>query len=199
MGGRKAPIMIDMALTSEQYNKLLLSVIHLEVRKGHLKWSVSELSRLTKITRPLIYYYLGKTKKDIFKSTLLILAKEFYGLSDERKSMKARKDKGRLQSLLASRELAMSNADVLAFFYTHRFGKNWLQPELAAMEKAYVAGLDKDLKDMSEDFSILFKALSHAFVTVPFFKNSDIEKGFNKLCELIEKEGYSTEKLRNPR
>jgi len=185
-----------MALASEKFDKLLHTVMHLEVRKGHLRWTVSELSRLTKVTRPLIYYYLGKTKIEIFKATLYILAKDFYGLSDERIAMKAKT--GRLDSILATRKVAMGNADILAFFYANRFGKTWMQPELVDMEKAFIARLDKELEGISEEFQILFKALCQSFVTAAFFNEEQIRIGFAKLCELIEKEGYSTEKLRKP-
>ena len=49
----------------ETYWKILDAVIALEIRRGHQKWTISELSRLSGITRTLIYYYFGKSKLEI--------------------------------------------------------------------------------------------------------------------------------------
>ena len=185
-----------MALSPQQYQKLLLTVIHLEVRKGHLRWTVSELSRLTKVSRPLIYYYLGKTKKEIFKAALLILAKEFYGISDERKELK--KKGGRLASLKASRELAMGNPNVVSFFYANRMEKNWVQPELLEMEETYVRRVNEDLAELDPGMQVLVKVISHGLVTCPFLTSEDVEQGYHRLNEILALLGYSGSRWRNP-
>lgn len=185
-----------MAITPTQYQKLLTSVMHLEVRKGHLRWTVSELSRVTKVSRPLIYYYLGKTKKEIFKAALLILAKEFYGISDDRQKLK--KENGRLASFKVSRKMAMGDPDMIAFFYANRMEKNWVQPELLEIENKYLQKVNADIAEMDEGMRVLLKVISHGFVICPFVSEDEMVKAFHRLNEIIAAMGYSGRQWRNP-
>jgi len=51
----------------EVYYKICNSVLKLEVAKGHLKWTVSDVARDSEITRSLVYYYFGKEKISILE------------------------------------------------------------------------------------------------------------------------------------
>lgn len=63
-----------MELNLENKDKLFFdvcnSVLKLEVKKGHLQWSISEVSRDSDITRSLIYYYFGKEKEVILEEAV---------------------------------------------------------------------------------------------------------------------------------
>ena len=40
------------------YFAVCSAILKLEIEKGHLKWSITDISKVSEITRSLIYYYL---------------------------------------------------------------------------------------------------------------------------------------------
>lgn len=44
------------------YWKLIGAALELEAKRGHLKWTISDLSRRSGVTRSLIYYHFGHSK-----------------------------------------------------------------------------------------------------------------------------------------
>ena len=69
--------MIDKMLISE-------TILRLEVNKGHLKWSISDLARFSKISRPLIYYHLGKDKTELRKIAWDTMLTTLFSLENEK-------------------------------------------------------------------------------------------------------------------
>ena len=74
-------------MKDENYLKILDAVVRLEVVKGHLRWKMSDLSRMSGVQRTLVYYYFGKSKEVILKEALKTIGDEFFGLSAERLTM----------------------------------------------------------------------------------------------------------------
>ncbi len=82
--------------------RILDAVVRLEVIKGHLRWKMADLSRLSGVQRTLIYYYFGKSKEAILNEAMKTIGDEFFGLSQERLEMWKQ---GRIkESILKSRE-----------------------------------------------------------------------------------------------
>lgn len=54
------------------------AVLKLEVQKGHLLWKISDVSRISGITRSLIYYYFGKEKENILNEAWHFMLQLFY-------------------------------------------------------------------------------------------------------------------------
>lgn len=59
----------ELSQKDQVYFKICHTVLKFEVKKGHLKWSISEVSRSSGVTRSLIYYYFGKEKKQILNES----------------------------------------------------------------------------------------------------------------------------------
>lgn len=68
----------------EVYFLVCNAILKLEVSKGHLKWTISEVSRISKITRSLIYYYFGKEKKVIFTESFRHILNLFFSIDVHR-------------------------------------------------------------------------------------------------------------------
>ena len=68
----------------EAFWKILNAAIELDYKKGHLKWTMTELSRRSGVTRSLIYYYFGRQKAAILKEAVKIVGEEFVGLNERR-------------------------------------------------------------------------------------------------------------------
>jgi AcrR family transcriptional regulator len=67
------------------FYKICDSVLYFEVVKGHLNWSLSDISKQADVTRSLIYYYLGKEKDAILHEVVLFMLELFFNSSGENK------------------------------------------------------------------------------------------------------------------
>lgn len=146
-------------MKDQNYWKVLDAVIRLEVTKGHLLWKITELSRLSGVGRPLIYYYFGKSKEEIVQAALKIIGDEFFGLSEERVEMWKRKEVA--ESVLRTRELMSKAPHVSVFFFHWRYKKGEIADHLRELEQRYRAKLaslmpGKSEMEMEAAFAALF-------------------------------------------
>lgn len=61
------------------------TILRLEVNKGHLKWSISDVARFSKISRPLIYYHFGNDKKELLTGAWNNMLKTIFALEESQK------------------------------------------------------------------------------------------------------------------
>jgi len=150
--------------------KVLSTIISLEMSKGHLKWKVTDLARISSVSRPLIYFHFGNTKKKILESAMDIIAEEFYGLSPERTEMVK---KGRLlDSLRMSHELFLKNPSFGTFYLKWRTTVSPLQKKYLEIEGRYHARLRLVYPHLSEGQITALHAFLHGIVTAPFLAES---------------------------
>lgn len=65
----------------EIFNNICHTVLKLEMQKGHLQWTMSDLARVSKVGRPLIYYYFGKDKAVILQEAWKMMIDTIFCLS----------------------------------------------------------------------------------------------------------------------
>lgn len=87
----------------ETFWKVLNSAIELDYKKGHSKWTISDLARKSGITRSLIYYYFGKEKENIIGEAVKIIGEEMIGMSPERQALWKRGEL--VESMLQARRI----------------------------------------------------------------------------------------------
>lgn len=102
----------------DAYWKVLTAAMELDVKKGHLKWSMSELSRKSRITRSLIYYYFGQSKMAILNEAIKLIGDEFTGLSPERVEMWQRGEL--LESMQRTRDIYEKSPYISIFILENR-------------------------------------------------------------------------------
>lgn len=73
----------DRPKQDEIFYSICHSVLKLEVGKGHLKWTVSDISRESGVTRSLIYYYFGKEKEVILEEDYRYMLDTIFNLKRE--------------------------------------------------------------------------------------------------------------------
>lgn len=71
------------SMKDANYWKIMNAAITLDITKGHLKWTISDLARKTEVQRTLIYYYFGKEKLDILLEACHLFGKIYAGTSSE--------------------------------------------------------------------------------------------------------------------
>lgn len=72
----------SMATQSKEdiYFAVCNAILKMEVAKGHLKWTLTEISRESGITRSLIYYYFGKEKKSALEEAYKFVISNFFNI-----------------------------------------------------------------------------------------------------------------------
>lgn len=156
------------------------TVFRFEVAKGHLKWKMTEISRYSGVNRALIYYYFGKTKKDIFNHCFEVVMSEFYGLNPEREQLVL---SGQLMECSRqSFKMFHENPEFMAFYFHWRFKKSPIQTRLIELEQAYENRLKRLFPHLQDTQIKAAHAAIQGVVTAPFLK----EKEFNSaMYEII--------------
>lgn len=132
----------------EVFWKILNGAIELDIKKGHLKWTLSDLSRKSQVTRSLIYYYFGRSKIDILKEAVRIVGEEFVGLSEDRMLMWQQGDLA--ASMVKTRQLSAKTPHLSIFILEHRDQNSEIGEELRKIEKAFLEKLETFFPHLNE-------------------------------------------------
>lgn len=82
---------MELSKKEQVYFKICDSVLLHELIKGHLKWSLSDISKHSGITRSLIYYYMGKEKEQILQEAIRFMLELFFNTNmDKRMGVEGR-------------------------------------------------------------------------------------------------------------
>lgn len=160
-------------MKDDRYWKILDAVVRLEVVKGHLRWTLSDLARLSGVGRTLIYYYFGKSKKEILRVAMKLIGDEFFGLSEDRMKMWA---EGQVrESVLKSRELCKKAPHMIEFYFHWRHHEGDLCDELVSLEKRYLRKIKSVKPHLSADQAAALFSMLFALVVVPDLKVEAID------------------------
>jgi AcrR family transcriptional regulator len=141
------------------------SVLKLDITKGHLSWSMSDLARSSKISRTLIYYYFGKSKESIVQSAVAFLGEEYFGLSPDRIALW---QQGKvLESILQSRFLCLRSPHALYFYLNWRHFDNPIGRQLREYETRHRQKLQEYYPLSNTDQINALSAVFFGLVTTP--------------------------------
>lgn len=121
----------------ETFWQVLNTAVELDFLRGHLRWSLSELSRKSGITRSLIYYYFGSQKTSILAEAVKFIGEEIFGLNEVR--MKMWHEGKILESVLATRKLVQENQHIAAFYVVQRTANTEVGESLRKLEAEYAS------------------------------------------------------------
>jgi AcrR family transcriptional regulator len=161
-------------LKDAKYIKILDAVVRLEVSRGHLRWKMAELSRVSGVQRTLVYYYFGKSKEAILAEALKTIGDEFFGLSPERISMWK---EGRMkESILATRIRFKQAPHVPQFFFHWRHQPGEVQTALKLLEKRFRDKVKTQFPNIGKDDEEAVYAVFFGLVLVPDLKESVLDR-----------------------
>lgn len=123
----------------ETFFKVLNAALELDFRKGHMRWTMSDLSRKSAITRSLIYYHFGRSKVGILQEAVRMIGEEFIGARPDRVQMW--KEGKMVDSLKASRSLAKESPHIGQFYLAHRDRPTEIGESLRKIERDYLRKL----------------------------------------------------------
>lgn len=150
----------------EAFWKILSAAVELDHKKGHLKWTMTELSRRSGVTRSLIYYYFGRQKLSILKEGVKLLGEEFVGLNERR--MQMWKEGRFFESLKESHDIYAQAPYLCAFYLTYRVMQNEIGESLRQLEGEFLKRIKQFLPSLTTAqvkaiFSVYFGAVFSPF------------------------------------
>jgi AcrR family transcriptional regulator len=138
--------------------RVLDGVIRLECTRGHLKWKMTDLSRMSGVTRTLIYYYFGKSKPSLVQAAIKVVGGEFFGLDPSVHSVWDRGDFAK--SIQLTRQLFVKAPYVGIFYLTQRQPGAVFHKDIMDLERRYLQRLGKAYPRASQEkIHLLFAAL----------------------------------------
>lgn len=165
----------------EAFWKILNSALELDFKKGHLKWTMSDLSRKSGITRSLIYYHFGRSKLGILEEALRVIGEEFIGIGPERIAMWK---KGEIAaSVLRTREIYQNSPFLCQFYLNHRTRPTEVGESLRRLEQEYLKKL-KAFFPTAKDADV--RALFAVFFGVSFSPFVD-DTVITRITEIIRR------------
>jgi|GEM_PF-6236216 len=168
-----------MASKSEKIFQVSLSVFSLESSKGHLGWKVTELERKSKMSRSLIYRYLGSSKQEIYDSAFDIFINEFYGFSD----LEALSRDNFANKIKGARHLMEAHPEAILFYQKWRATTSPKADVFKKIEGKFQKNLSLIFPKASKDGLKVLHGYIHGLVTSPFLEPEDARIGAQRLLD----------------
>ena len=165
----------------EAFWKVLNAAIRLDVRKGHLKWTMSELSRASEITRSLIYYYFGKEKLGIINEGIKIIGEELVGLSPHRYQLW--KEGKLFESACEARAVIEKAPFISIFVHEHIHAQNEIGEQLRSIEKQFFNKIQSFYPHLNQPATEVLYAMYWGLLFTPRFS----EEGLKMAAGVIKK------------
>jgi AcrR family transcriptional regulator len=152
----------------ETFWRVLNAALELDFRKGHMKWTMSELSRRSGITRSLIYYHFGRSKQAILEEAVQVIGEQLVGVTPERMELWRQGDwKG---AVLQSRAIVEQSPSLVNFYYLHRDRPTDIGQYMRKIESNYRRKLEMQFPHLPQ---AAFKGLHAFFLGLTFAPDMD--------------------------
>ena len=169
----------------ECFWKILSCAIELDVKKGHLKWTLTDLSRKCDITRSLIYYYFGRSKENILKEATTIIGTELSGLGEERLKLW---EEGRIpEAIIEARKICDRIPYVANFMIQHRNNNNEIGKAMVALEQRYMKKVKRFFPEFGDDQVKALWAFFWGLCFAPMVDDKVIEAALIPFLEIAKR------------
>ena len=156
-------------------------MIRLEILKGASNWRLTDLARASKVSRPLIYYYFGKSKEEIIHTAVDFLGEEYFGLSERR--FKKWKEGKLIDSILETRRMAQHSPFVHVFYTTRRHLDNEVGIKLRDFEKRFRLKISQFFPQLSKAGNDGMAAVLFGLVAFPDLTDEGVEQSLKAIMK----------------
>ncbi|MCC6137588.1 MAG: hypothetical protein IT287_03080 [Bdellovibrionaceae bacterium] len=171
-----------MSRKSKTLKKLASVFFKLEVTKGHMRWSVADLARISRVSRSLIYRYLGSSKQEIVRNCLRQYLENLYGFSPT--SPEDYFGTHFSKNIEKARIGVLECHEALIFYHKWRARDGWICEELKKMEALFQTRLQKLFPNLSGEKIIILYAIIHGLVTAPFIETDLVAKAIDEIASM---------------
>lgn len=163
----------------ELYWAVLNSAVTLDMRHGHLKWKVSDLARVSRVSRPLIYYYFGKSKEAILSEAVRLFGDDLSGSSPKHQALWR---EGQFKEALErNRELLTKIPAIVPFYYLNRGAKSEMGEAIRTRESAFFKKIETFFPQLTKSDAQGVFALFFGLLFVPNMPEADALRGIELL------------------
>jgi len=155
------------------YWKVLKTAMALDFKRGHQKWTMAELSRVSGIKRPLIYYYFGKLRNEILLAGVKVLGEECFGLSDRRLQLWQNKEMS--TSIRESRQFMLEHPELAGFYFLHRLKQTPIGEAIKSLESKYCQKFQRFFPHLNSDQQEQMSAFFFGLVFTPNLSEAALE------------------------
>lgn len=177
---------------------VLNCAITLDFERGHQRWTISDLSRKSRVTRSLIYYYLGKSRSQILIEAIKLIGNEIFGFHEREQNMWR---EGKItESIIAASEIINKYPHLGAFYFTHRLRSSEIGRLIQSMEKEYLNKLRIFFPDAEQGHLMALFAMFVGFTLIPNIKQESmqllVESALRKLRRIRTNQFISESKIK---
>lgn len=167
----------------DRFFQILAGIIRLEMREGHLKWKISDLSRVTKTSRTLIYYYFGKSKEKMVQQALETISAEIFGFDPSRLALW---NSGRhAEALIFSKTTAQKHPEIYEFFfYWRNRDQHPMGQYLKSVEQKYFQKLEATFPYLSKSQLRLLMSALYGYVLIGSTTDEDAQLLFQIFTQI---------------
>lgn len=153
----------------EIYLAVCNAILKMEVAKGHLAWTLSDISRESNITRSLIYYYFGKEKEKVLEEAYKFIIANFFDI-ERTKTMGIRE---RLRQVLTDLK---SMPYLLVLYYLEKHNNTEFGQMIHKAEGLLIKNMKNEFPNMTEQqlLEIYLKELGAIAYQLPVDKVNDM-------------------------
>lgn len=161
--------------------KLAALVVQSDILHGHLKWKVTDISRLSQISRSRVYELLGGTKEQMIVRSFRIILDEIYGRSNYEN--RHRKPYSPLKVLMNGKQIMSDFPELMAFYFLHRMRLG----EVGKMIRDYEIKFRASIKEFTQSKDIGKVTFIHVVVygisLTPFLTDNEVRDCVDKLIK----------------
>ncbi len=163
----------------ERLINLSVQIVKEDAKRGHMKWKVTDVSRVTGLARSRIYELFGNNKKTILLNALSFILDDLYGRTPERKEL--HRTEGKLAGIIKSREIVMAHPELVTFSYKHRNRSDEIGQLLRKAEQDYL-DLVSEQTGVKDPRTLLFmRTLIHGVSQAPFLNDNQVQEMLEEL------------------
>ncbi|MCO5141604.1 MAG: hypothetical protein M9962_00780 [Oligoflexia bacterium] len=146
--------------------KISEAILGLEIKKGHLNWKITEVTKKTGLSRPIIYRYFGSNKNKMLSSAIEIFCYDFYGLVEhENLSFSSR--------LIKAKKKLQENIDPALFYLKWRATTSPLNEAFKKVEAKFQKKLKEQNPNLTQIELLALHTIIHGIVTAPFIEQEE--------------------------
>jgi AcrR family transcriptional regulator len=112
---------------------VLRAAIELDIKRDHLKWRMSDLSRASGVSRSLIYYYFGRDRSAILSEAIRLFGEPLSGIAKNHMDLWDRK--AYAEALFKARQILERIPQIFIFYLLHRNAESEIGELIRQFEK----------------------------------------------------------------
>lgn len=176
---------MGVAHQEDDFLRILQHFIRLEVKKGHLKWKITDLAKQAGVARTSIYYHFGKSRTDMVKTAVDVLMTKVMGLDPNDVKLWA---SGRYaEAVLFSKEMVQQCPEMAQFyFYWKNNPGTEIEQRIRSYEASYIRKLQKTFPQLTDEMAEVIYSFLQSLVLHNHIQEKHVQLAVPLLLKMLK-------------